>query len=184
MSAGDDAVIVLLRGVNVGGRNRLPMKELTRLLEGLGLEDVATYIQSGNAVGRSSGEAAPALGEALAAAIEERHGFRPRVLVIGADRLAEAIDANPFPEASADPGFLHLFFLARPPPSPDLESLEEIAVASERFHLARDVFYVHTPDGFGRSKLAANVERFLGVAATARNWRTVTKLREMVDAMP
>lgn len=184
MSGGDGRVIVLLRGVNVGGKNRLPMDELARLLEGLGLEDVETYIQSGNAVGRSVGEAASTLGEALAAAIEERHGFRPRVLVLGADRLLEAVDANPFPEATDEPGFLHLLFLDRPPPSPDLDSLAKIATASERFHLARDVFYLHTPDGFGRSKLAARVERFLGVAATARNWRTVSKLREMVDAMP
>ena len=184
MSGGDGPVIVLLRGINVGGKNRLPMVELARLLEGLGLQDVETYIQSGNAVGRCVGEAASTLGETLAAAIEERHGFRPRVLVIGADRLSEAVDANPFPEASTEPGSLHLVFLARPPPSPDLDSLAKIASASERFHLARDVFYLHTPDGFGRSKLAANVEKLLGVAATARNWRTVTKLREMVDAMP
>ncbi|HUG00440.1 MAG TPA: DUF1697 domain-containing protein [Longimicrobiales bacterium] len=184
MSGGDGRVIVLLRGVNVGGKNRLPMDELARLLEGLGLEDVETYIQSGNAVGRNVGDAPSKLGEALAAAIEERRGFRPRVLVIGADRLSEAVDANPFPEAADEPGFLHLFFLALPPPSPDLDSLAEIATASERFHLARDVFYIHTPDGFGRSKLAARVEKLLGVAATARNWRTVSKLREMVDAMP
>lgn len=184
MSGGDGRVIVLLRGVNVGGRNRLPMVDLARLLEGLGLEEVATYIQSGNAVGRSAGEASSTLGEALAAAIEERHGFRPRVLVLGAERLSEAVDENPFPEASDEPGSLHLFFLARPPPSPDLDSLAEIAAASERFHLARDIVYLHTPDGFGRSKLAAKVERLLGVPATARNWRTVNKLREMVDAMP
>ncbi|HUF90702.1 MAG TPA: DUF1697 domain-containing protein, partial [Gemmatimonadota bacterium] len=108
-------------------------------------------------------------------------GFRPRVLLLGGDRLLEAIEANPFPEADAEPRSLHLFFLAEPPPSPDLESLAEVAVASERFHLERDVFYLHAPEGFGRSKLAARVERYLGVAATARNWRTVRKLQEMVE---
>lgn len=181
MSGRGDRAIVLLRGVNVGSNRKLPMKELREILEGLGLEGVETYIQSGNAVARLAAPS-PRLAEDIAGAVEERRGFRPRVLLLGGDRLLEAIEANPFPEADAEPRSLHLFFLAEPPPSPDLESLADVAVASERFHLDRDVFYLRAPEGIGRSKLAASVERYLGVAATARNWRTVRKLQDMVEA--
>lgn len=171
--------IALLRGVNVGGRNRLPMGDLVSVLESLGLEDVQTYIQSGNVVFRSPGEVSPALAEDVARAIEDRHGFRPRVHLLDGGRLEEAVESNPFPEAASEPRTLHLFFLSSPPDTPDIESLTEKRSPSERFHLDGDVFYLHTPDGIGRSRLAANVERHLGVSATARNWRTVEKLREM-----
>ncbi len=178
----DRRLVILLRGINVGGKNKLPMAERAEILRGVGLEDVDTYIQSGNVVARRGEDAGVMLAEDIAAAIEERRGFRPRVLVLGAGRLLEAIEANPYPEADSEPTSLHLFFLAEPPPSPDLASLAEIATASERFLLDRDVFYLHAPDGFGRSKAAASVEKRLGVPATARNWRTVLKLGEMVEA--
>jgi uncharacterized protein (DUF1697 family) len=174
--------IALFRGINVGGRNILPMKELVRDLEALELEDVRTYIQSGNAVFRSSGEAAADLGARIAAKVEERHGFRPHVLVLSAGQLRDAIESNPFPEAEGEPKTLHLSFLASPAEAPDVASLNELRSPSERFHLTDTVFYLHAPDGIGRSKLAAKVEKLLGVAATARNWRTVRKLRQMAGA--
>jgi uncharacterized protein (DUF1697 family) len=173
------AWVLLLRGVNVGGRHTLPMRELAELLEALGLEEVRTYIQSGNAVFRAAGEAAAALGDRIAAAIEERKGFRPEVLVLSAERLEAAARANPFPEGEAEPKTLHLFFLAATPTAPDLAGLEALRSPTERFHLATEVLYLHAPDGIGRSKLATRVERLLGVPATARNWRTVQMLREM-----
>lgn len=171
--------ILLLRGINVGGKNLLPMRELVEVLESLGLEEVRTYVQSGNAVFRASGAVPARLGDKVAAAIEERKGFRPHVLLLPADRLERAVRGNPFPEAEAEPGRLHLFFLDSAPESPDLDGLEATRAPTERFHLAADVFYLHAPDGIGRSKLAAKAERLLGVPATARNWRTVQKLREM-----
>ncbi len=174
--------IALLRGINVGGRNILPMKELVRDLESLGLEDVRTYIQSGNAVFRAAGEEPSGLGEKIAATIEKRHGFRPQVLLLAAGELQDAIAANPFPEAEAEPKSLHLSFLAAPPPAPDLEALRAVKSPTERFHLTDRVFYLHAPDGIGRSKLAAKVEKRLGVPITARNWRTVSKLRQMTRA--
>lgn len=171
--------ILLLRGINVGGNNPLPMKELVEILESLGLENVRTYIQSGNVVFESSGGPRETLGEEIAAAIEERRGFRPHVLVLSADRLREAMEANPYPEAETDPKRLHLFFLASPPPAPDLDALDEARDPTERFDLEGDVFYLHAPEGVGRSKLASKAEKLLGVEATARNWRTVQKLVEM-----
>ena len=174
--------IVLFRGINVGGKNILPMNELVRDLQSLNLEDIKTYIQSGNAIFRSSSKVPTTLAAKIATKIEDRRGFRPHVLILSADQLENAIESNPFPEAEAEPKSLHLFFLASVPEAADIESLTEAKSPSERFRLTDHVFYLHAPDGIGRSKLAANAEKYLGVAVTARNWRTVQKLREMAEA--
>ena len=172
-------LIALLRGINVGGNNKLPMKELTALLKGMGLRDVQTYIQSGNAVFRCDAKNRAALAAKISAAIKARHGFAPHVLLLDAAELHEAMARNPYPEAEAEPKSLHLFFLDEAPQHPDLKSLEAIKTDSEHYKLAGKVFYLHTPEGFGTSKLAARAEKLLGVAASARNWNTVCKLAEM-----
>ena len=178
--------IALLRGINVGGHNRLKMAALRSDLEALGLRNVRTYIQSGNVAFRYEaeeidGETCDALAERIASRIDEQHGFRPHTLVFPTARLVRAMEENPFPEAEAEPKRLHLFFLAGEPRDPDESAIEESAAGTERWEIRGDVFYLHAPDGIGRSKLARSVERHLGVPATARNWRTVAKLREMVD---
>lgn len=173
--------IALLRGINVGGKNILPMKQLVRHLQALDLENVKTYIQSGNAVFQSSQTPSTTLAETIAARIEDHHGFKPRVLILSADALQIAIDANPFPEAESDPKTLHLFFLVSAASTPDLEALSKLQSPTERFELRDRVFYLHTPEGLGTSKLARKVEKLLGVATTARNWRTVQKLWSMVQ---
>jgi uncharacterized protein (DUF1697 family) len=174
--------IALFRGINVGGNNPLPMKDLREDLAGLGLEEVRTYIQSGNAVFRSEGaEGAEALAERIAAAVEARHGHRPRVLLLEAAELRGARDTNPYPGAEDDPKSVHLYFLASAPTAPDLATLEAARAPTEAFHLEGRIFYLHAPAGVGRSKLAAKAEKLLGVPATARNWRTVGKLCEMAE---
>jgi uncharacterized protein (DUF1697 family) len=175
--------IALLRGINVGGKNILPMKELVQDLESLDLRDIQTYIQSGNAVFRSSSEVSPTLGAQIATLVENRHGFRPHVLILSADQLKSSIDSNPYPEAEAEPKTLHLLFLGSVATAPDFEALAEARSPSERFHLADSVLYLHAPEGFGRSKVAAKAEKLLGVGVTARNWRTVQKLWEMAAAI-
>jgi uncharacterized protein (DUF1697 family) len=175
--------IMLLRGINVGGRNALPMKELVALLEELGCQNIKTYIQSGNVVLRFAPRAASALAGKVGLAIEKRRGFRPHVLLLQIEELEHAMAANPFPEAEADPSSLHLAFLDSAPTEPDLTKLQDLRVASERFRLIDRVFYLNVPDGIGRSKLAANTERLLGVPATDRNWRTVCKLRELAKEL-
>jgi len=174
--------IVLLRGINVGGKNSLPMSEFVRHLKALHLENIQTYIQSGNAIFRSSRKISPTLGTQIATQIERCHGFRPQVLLLRLDQLEQAIASNPFKEAEAEPKTLHLFFLASTPTAPDIESLTQAQSPSERFHLTDPIFYLHTPEGMGRSKLARSVEKLLGVAVTARNWRTVLKLRALATA--
>lgn len=173
-------LIALFRGINVSGNNKLPMKELSALLTDMGLHDVQTYIQSGNVVFRSDPGKKATLATKITAAIKAQHGFAPHVLVLEAAELKKAMAGNPYPEAVAVPKSLHLFFLDEAPQQPDLNALDAIKTDSERYKLAGKVFYLHTPDGFGTSKLAARAERLLGVPATARNWNTVCKLAEMI----
>jgi uncharacterized protein (DUF1697 family) len=151
--------LALFRGINVGGHNMLAMKDLVRLIEQNGCDGVRTYIQSGNAIFRSSTTGAERVAKLLAAAVSASHGFEPHVLVLTREELAKAAAANPYPDAVADPKSLHLFFLAQRPPRPDLESMEAIRAKTERFALKGRTFYLHTPKGFGTSKLAARAER-------------------------
>jgi len=173
--------IALFRGINVGGKNSLPMKELLALLENIGAREIRTYIQSGNAVFQSAEKNPSQLSKQLAAEIKKRHGFEPYVLILELDAIKKVMAKNPFPEAEADPSNLHLGFLASTPKSPDLEKLGSLKKESERFHLSDNVFYLHAPEGVGRSKLAASTEKLLGVPMTDRNWRTVCKIRELAE---
>jgi uncharacterized protein (DUF1697 family) len=176
--------IALFRGINIGGNHLLPMKDLKLILENNGCADVRTYIQSGNVIFCSAMSDAARLAKRLGAAVSKGHGFEPRVLVLTRAELENAAAGNPFPKASEDPKSLHLFFLTKPPQKPDLRACEALKAKTERFELKGNVFYLHTPDGFGTSKLAGRAERLLGVEATARNWRTVTTLLEMVTTSP
>lgn len=171
--------VALLRGINVGGRNKLPMSDLTSILEQLGLHRIQTYIQSGNVLFDTEATEIKALEKKIADEIEAKKGFSPRTLILPLKKLQEAAASNPFPQAEDDPSKLHIAFAQKIPEEPDLELLESVRKDSESFRFVDDVLYLHAPDGIGRSKLAANVERGLGVAATMRNWRTVQKLLSM-----
>lgn len=171
--------IALLRGINVGGRNRLPMKNLVSVLKGLDAVDVRTCLQSGNAVFQSTASGPATRAEKLAAAINAEHGFEPNVLILDIGALAGAMKKNPFPEAENSPQSLHLGFLSTRPDRPDLDRLERVKKTGERFRLIGSVFYLHAPNGVGRSRVAANAEKALGVPLTDRNWKTVSKIREM-----
>lgn len=171
--------IALFRGINVGGNNVLPMKELVALLQNIGSQNVKTYIQSGNAVFQSEEEDASLLSNRISAAIKKNHGFEPRVILLELEEMEKAVGSNPFPEAESEPKSLHLHFLTSAPKDPDYATLERIKSDRERFALKDGVFYLHAPDGIGRSKLAVNTEKLLGVSMTGRNWRTVRKIMEM-----
>ena len=171
--------IALFRGINVGGHNVLPMKDLVTLLENIGAQNVKTYVQSGNAVFQSKETSAPMLSNTISATIKEDHGFEPQVLLLELEEMQKTVGSNPFPEAESEPKTLHLHFLASVPKDPDFDALESIKTDRERFVLKDSVLYLHAPDGIGRSKLAANAEKILGVSMTARNWRTVCKIMAM-----
>ena len=100
---------------------------------------------------------------------------------MSANDLQSAMDQNPYPEAVTEPKSLHFYFLDKPPSKPNWNAIEVAKLSSERYALKGSVFYLHTPDGVGKSKLAASAERHLGVAATARNYRTVEKLAELAS---
>ena len=171
--------IALFRGINVGGNNSLPMNELVAILEGLGMRKVKTYIQSGNVVFQTTEKDLSQISRKITAEIKKHHGFEPYLLILGLEDLKRAIEENPFPEAETDPSNLHLGFLASRPARPDLEKLSLLKKENERFQLTDRVFYLHAPEGVGRSKLAARAEKLLGVPMTDRNWRTVCKIMEM-----
>lgn len=171
--------IGLFAKLNVGGKNVLPMKELVAVLEGLGAEDVRTYIQSGNVVFRHRVLNEARMAAQIRGALKERLGLWPEVVLLDRDGLNEAASANPYPEAEAEPKSLHLFFLVEDRIKPDFAMLDAVKKANERYTLKGRVLYLHAPDGVGKSKLVGKVERALGVTATARNWNTVTKLREL-----
>lgn len=176
---GAKTYVALLRGINVGGKGTLPMKELVAILESLGCRNVRTYIQSGNAVFQHTATDSEKLAGKLTKAIEKARGFAPQVVMLEAKELAKVVKVNPFPEAEAEPKSLHVWFLAAKPAKADIEALTILKAKTERFELRGSLFYLHAPDGIGRSKLATKIERHLGVSSTARNWRTVSALAEI-----
>lgn len=156
------------------------MKDLVTIFESLGAPDVRTYINSGNVVFRLESSDLSDFIRRLAAAIRERYGFEPGILVLSPGDLEEAVRENPFPGAEAEPAALHFGFLARVPERPDLEKLAALRKETELFALRGRVFYLYAPEGVGRSRLAAGAEKALGVPMTDRNWGTVSRIREMV----
>jgi uncharacterized protein (DUF1697 family) len=170
--------IALLRGINLAGRRKVAMPELRSLLAEAGFEDVATYIQSGNIVLRSEKPAAR-LRTALEKLIEDRFGFAVPVILRSRKQLDSVIAANPFPEP-ADPRLLHVVFLEKAANAAAVKKLAASATGSDEVKAVGKELYLNTPDGFGRSPLAAAMAKDpAGVTGTARNWRTVLKLAEM-----
>lgn len=167
----------------MGGKNILPMRELRELLEGLGYEKVQTYIQSGNCIFDAEEANASVISSDVAAVIEQNFSFKPSVLTLSASQLDKAIKRNPFDAESNDSRTIHLFFLAEDARTADKDALEKLKHASEEFVLTKEVFYLFAPDGIGRSKLAAGAEKKIAVSVTARNFRTVLKLSELVKQL-
>ncbi len=178
--------VALLRGVNVGGKSKLPMASLVSDLAKIGLSPMRSYLQSGNLVFRASASSADGLAKKIGERLREGFGLDIPALVVGADEFLTAAAANPFPEAegAAEGRALHLFFLEAMPEAVDSERLNARRAPTESWTVVGRVFYLHAPEGFHTSKLAAGVERILGVRATARNWRTVSQIREMVRGFP
>ncbi|MFJ8751758.1 DUF1697 domain-containing protein [Streptomyces sp. NPDC102441] len=172
----------LLRGINVGGHRRVPMAELRTLLGKLGHEDVATYLQSGNAVFRSASGDESTLAAELERAIEERFGFPVDVLVRSGDYLAGVVGSCPFPAAELEAKQLHVTYVDKPLDAARFAPLDAESFRPEEFRLGDRALYLYAPEGLGRSKLAVALGRpalTRGLVATSRNWNTVVKLVEM-----
>ena len=168
--------VLLLRGINVGGRGKLPMAELRAAIEAAGGSDPKTYIQTGNAVFRGR-----VTGVALSDEIEARAGFRPKVMLLDASAFAAIRQENPFPDSTDDAKALHVGFFAEPSVCTQAD-LDAARGAEEHVLLTAAAVYLHTPKHLSGSTLAPRLERLVGVPLTMRNWRTVLKLLEMVAA--
>jgi uncharacterized protein (DUF1697 family) len=168
--------IALLRGINVGGHNKVPMAALRETCESVGCAEVATYIQSGNVVLTSSLDAKK-LRDVLETAIAERLGVSPVVVIRTRHQLADVIAGNPFTDADTD--HLHVAFLSEKPDASQVAALAELDYPPEDVAVRGTEAYFHLPNGLGRAKIPELFGRRVKTPATVRNWRTVNKLLQM-----
>jgi uncharacterized protein (DUF1697 family) len=186
-------MVALLRGINVGGRNKLGMADLRRIAEACGYEQVRTYIQSGNLIfsvpagtARSKADGDPAVvARRLESRIEAETGLHPDVVVRSEAGLAAVVKANPWASKGVADSELHVTFLSDSAPADPhtvLGALDPSAYVPEEVRMIGRELHLRLPNGLGRSKLAADLARAKGARGTTRNWRTVTKLLTMAAA--
>ncbi len=178
-------LISMLRGINVGGHNKIKMDGLRALYESLKFEDPHTYVQSGNIIFRTKEKNTPALAKKIQDAIERRFGFRPAVILRTTDDLRSAIAATPFaPGRKLEPGKILVTFLSDEPGSDANASLLGLKDYPEEIHLKGRELYIYFPNGAGKSKLPwSQVEKLLKTTGTARNWNSVTKMLAMAEEL-
>jgi uncharacterized protein (DUF1697 family) len=174
--------VVLLRGINIGPRNRVAMPELRRQLTGAGLADVQTYLQSGNVVLTS--DASPdELARACERLIEATFGLNIAVITRTRDELAGVVELNPLGGVADNPKRYQVSFLSGELLPDAIETLTALRAGEERFEVHGREAYAWHPEGVARSKLwNALAGTKLGATATSRNWTTVTSLLRMADA--
>lgn len=171
--------VALLRGINLASRRRVAMAELRELVEGLGYEDVATHLQSGNVVLTGS-DPPERVARRMERAMAERFGFDVDVVVRTGAQLRGVVERNPFPDEAADGAKLLVLFLGAEPDPEAVRGLDDERAGDDRIRARGREIYVWCPDGVQRSPgLAAIERRRLGVTTTARNWNTVLKLAAM-----
>jgi uncharacterized protein (DUF1697 family) len=170
--------VAFLRGINLGSTNKISMPRLRELAEGLGYTDVVTYINSGNLVLTATDPAAT-IEQRLAGAIADELGLKVDVAVRTPARLATIVAENPFPDG--DPGLVTVAFLTKAAPAEAKRRVAEIATDHEPHVFSGQEVYVHYSQGQGRSKLSAKFSDIIGVSATVRNLRTVTKVLELAQ---
>jgi uncharacterized protein (DUF1697 family) len=169
--------LALLRGVNVGGRNALPMRDLVELFVEAGCRDVRTHIQSGNVLFTADPHAVEPLPGLITARIAERFGYRVPVVLRTADELAEVVRGNPFLEEGAAEAALHVLFLADRPEARRVAALDPDRSPPDAFVVRGREVYLRLPNGAARTKLTADYfDAALATTGTQRNWRTVTTL--------
>ena len=175
--------VALLRGINVGGNKSIRMAELKALLEGFGLADVKTLLNSGNVV-FTAGKGSGALMKELEDAVEKKFGFRPTIVLCTMAQLKKILEANPFPDmAKSDPSHLLVMTLAQKAKASAKASLAKVYSGPEEIEIKGANVYVTYPNGIGKSKLTnALLEKHIGVG-TARNWNTLTKLLAIAEEL-
>ncbi len=173
--------LALLRGINVGGKNKLPMKDLVEIFTAAGCADVRTYIQSGNVLFRASPGSLAQLPNLIVTRITDRFGYRTPVILRTVEQLRDVISNNPFRKAGAPEDSLHVMFLANAPSSRSVENLDPDRSPPDTFLVRGQEIYLQLPNGAGNSKLTNSYfDSKLSTTSTSRNWRTVTKLLELM----
>jgi uncharacterized protein (DUF1697 family) len=174
--------LALLRGINIGGKNKLPMKDLIGIFAESGCEDVRSYIQSGNVIFGAAPGIAAELPGLVADRIADRFGYRTPVVLRTAEELAGVIARNPFLGEGCAEDELHVYFLADRPDPDRVARLDPDRSPPDRFSVSGREIYLRLPDGMARTRLTnAYFDAKLATTSTARNWRTVTKLLELME---
>lgn len=174
--------VALLRGINVGGKKKVPMAELRELLGGLGFTDVRTYLNSGNAVFAGDGETPSEVATRLEEAITGHFGFDVACFIIDGAYLRRVVDACPFPAGELEGKQLHVSFLSEEPSAEKFGEVDTGTFLPEEFRLGEKAYYLYAPSGLGVSKLAVELGKakyVKGLTGTSRNWNTVKALLEM-----
>ena len=173
--------VALLRGINVGGKNLLPMKDLVVMFESAGCGDVATYIQSGNVVFSATAALAKKLPTTIEAELTKRFGHRVPLVMRSAAEISAAIASNPFAKDDSDTAQLHLAFLAAAPNAAQIASLDPKRSPPDEFAVIGRDLYLKLPNGVGKTKFTnAYFDGKLATTSTVRNWRTVNTLLDML----
>jgi len=175
-----DMYVALLRAINLGAKNRVPMKDLAEMFVAAGCRDVSTYIQSGNVIFNAPAALLKKLPEMISAQISARFGFQVPVIIRSSQQLARTIANNPFLQAGEPETALHVMFLADLPAAESITTLDMQRSPPDRFHVWENNIYLHHPKGVRNSKLTnAYFDAKLSTQSTARNWATVLKLAEL-----
>jgi uncharacterized protein (DUF1697 family) len=175
--------VAWLHAVNLGSHNKVPMAWLRETLTDAGFRDVATYVQSGNLVVTADTRSSDVVRKQVAGLIKTGLGLDVEVTVRTRAELAAVVERNPMPEHVGEPARLHVSFLTGEPDRAGLAAIDPAAFAPDRFVADGRHLYLWFPNGAGRSKLATLPwQKKIGVAGTARNWRTVLAVLDLLDA--
>lgn len=178
------AHLALLRGINVGGKNKLSMSALSEMFAEAGCAEVRTYIQSGNVVFTATPALAQRLPDLISKRIADRFGLRVPVVLRSADELRQVAAGNPFLQSGADAESLHVAFLTDRPDDRRIAVLDPKRSPGDSFEVRGGEIYLHLPNGVAGTKLTnAYFDSKLATTSTVRNWRTVLKLVEMTQTM-
>lgn len=174
--------LALLRGVNVGGKNKLSMRDLASMFTDAGCENVRTLIQSGNVIFTASPGVSAGLADLIALKISEQFGYRTPVILRSAQQLRGVVSNNPFLQAGISEDTLHVMFLADRPSPERIRALDPNRSIPDRFFVHAQEVYLQLPNGGARTKLNNTwFDSKLATTSTSRNWRTVTRLLQIME---
>ncbi len=178
-------IISFLRGINVGGHHLIKMDALRELYTSLGMQDVQTYLQSGNVVFRIKGRNHAKLAKRVEDALEQKFGFRVDIVMRTSSELSDVISRCPFAKRrNLDPKKLAVIFLKDTPGSDCLRAALKIKTAPEELQIDGQEAFVYFPNGMARPRMSwPSIKRTLKTSGTGRNWNTVTKLFELAQTM-